>query len=105
MTKYEELKNKVLEELKNEENEIIFLKKDGSVRELKGTRNVEALPSEKRPTNNNVPNNATMIPVYDLDKDDWRGFNLLNLISINGKSYISLVEFAKEEKDNNENDQ
>ena len=59
-----------------------FWKKDGSIREAKGTTHPLLIPDDKRPKNNNQSpiTNHQSIPYYDLDRNDWRSFSITNFI-------------------------
>ena len=59
-----------------------FWKKDGSIREAKGTTHPLLIPEDKRPKNNNQSpiTNHQSIPYFDLDKQDWRSFNITHFI-------------------------
>ena len=59
-----------------------FWKKDGSIREAKGTTHPLLIPEDKRPKNNNQSpiTNHQSIPFFDLDKQDWRSFSITHFI-------------------------
>ena len=59
-----------------------FWKKDGSIREAKGTTHPLLIPEDKRPKNNNQSpiTNHQSIPYFDLDRNDWRSFNITHFI-------------------------
>ena len=60
-----------------------FWKKDGSIREAKGTTNPVLVPEDKRPKNTTPPSGGWgAIPYFDLDKNEWRSFSVLNFISL-----------------------
>ena len=58
-----------------------YFKKDGGIREARGTLDFSLIPEEHRPKTlsaaprDSAENYATF-PYYDLDKNDWRSFRL-----------------------------
>ena len=59
-----------------------FFKKDGSIREAVGTTNLLLIPDERKPKNtavDHVPNYST-ITFFDLQKSEWRSFNIASFI-------------------------
>ena len=62
-----------------------YFKKDGSYRPARGTTNLAILPYDKRPKDD--PSQAEKPPVYsvityfDLDKQEWRSFDVGNFAS------------------------
>ena len=58
-----------------------YWKKDGSIREARGTLNPALIPEDKRPKG---ASDGTHSPVsfcyFDLDKNEWRSFTLDNFI-------------------------
>lgn len=69
------------ESLRNGVVEFSYEKKDGTIREAKGTLNSEVYGKEHEPkgTGFEVPEN--IIKYYDLDKEGWRSFDFNKLIS------------------------
>ena len=61
-----------------------FWKKDGSIREAKGTTHPLFIPLDKKPTSDSSLKgraiNYGTINFYDLEKQDWRSFNITNFI-------------------------
>ena len=59
-----------------------FWKKDGSIREAKGTTHPLLIPLDKRPkgTDKMVHGKWSMVNYYDLDRNDWRSFNITHFI-------------------------
>ena len=57
-----------------------FKKLNGEIREAVGTTNLDKIPSEKHPTTNRTYSNDT-IRYFDLIKNEWRSFKILNFIS------------------------
>ena len=65
--------------------EFKYIKKDGSIREAKGTLNIDIMGSENAPKGslNNTSDKTTRY--YDLNSNGWRSFITDNLIEINTK--------------------
>ena len=58
-----------------------FWKKDGSIREAKATTHPLLIPLDKRPKGNQIINHKfETINYYDLDRNDWRSFNITHFI-------------------------
>ena len=58
-----------------------FWKKDGSIREAKGTTHPLLIPLDKRPKGEKaVSSQYSAISFFDLDKQDWRSFSITNFI-------------------------
>ena len=61
-----------------------YLKKDGSIRQARGTLDFSRIPEDKRPKENQMANdqmaNYSTFPYYDLDAAGWRSFRLDNFI-------------------------
>ena len=70
-----------------------FWKKDGTIREAKGTLNDLLIPLDKRPHMDlqHEPNYSA-IAFYDLDKNDWRSFSITHFIG-----FVSRWEISKKE--------
>lgn len=60
---------------------LAFFKKDGSVREMIGTTNLEYVPTEQHPKGGSVYS-ASVQKVYDLGLNEWRSFIKSNLMRI-----------------------
>lgn len=71
--------------LKNECATITFTKKDGTERVMRCTKNLDNIPSDKRPTGKVELSESENIRVFDMDKNEWRSFN---------KSSVKRVEFT-----------
>ena len=59
-----------------------FFKKDGSIREAVGTKDLRIIPKDKWPKGSDadhMPNYST-VAFFDLDKQEWRSFNICNFI-------------------------
>ena len=64
-----------------------YQKTDGTWRKALGTRNMEFIPEAKRPKNEPMPKptpmpNYAVIPYFDLQKQAWRSFSILQLFSM-----------------------
>lgn len=65
-----------------------YYKKDGTFRRTLGTRSPSLIPAEKLPRD--VLNNeegiwtdtAKAIPYFDLEKNEWRSFSVLNFVKL-----------------------
>lgn len=75
-----DLVNGLKQELYKREVKFSYLKKDGSVREARGTLNSEVYGKDNEPTGSVriIPENQ--IRYYDLDAQGWRSFLSENLI-------------------------
>ncbi|ARB06005.1 gp31.1 conserved hypothetical protein [Yersinia phage phiR1-RT] len=83
-------------------SEVVFEKKDGSIRVMKSTRDktvisglvgesvYESYINPEKPRAESVD----MIPVFDVEAKAWRGFSLDKLISINSTKIETLRELA-----------
>lgn len=63
---------------------VLFVKKDGTQRNIRCTTKEDLIPKSKRPKNEKprAHNNELNIPVFDLDKKDWRSFNVDTVESV-----------------------
>ena len=63
-----------------------YYKKDGTTRTALGTRSPSLIPVDKAPkcpqTNEEWEERAKAIPYFDLEKNEWRSFSVLNFISL-----------------------
>ena len=68
------------EALRNGVTHFIYVKKDGSLRVAKGTKNFDFIPSEDVPTGggNEIPDNIETY--YDVDKGAWRCLDINRLL-------------------------
>lgn len=57
-----------------------FEKRDGSIREMRCTTNELLIPRDKEPKNAHITINSDQVRVFDLDKKEWRSFNIQNLL-------------------------
>ena len=68
-----------------------FWKKDGSIREAKGTTHPVLIPLDKRPKGEKaVSSQYSAISFFDLDKQDWRSFSITNFIG-----FVTRYEIAE----------
>ena len=65
----------------HEQFRITFKKKDGSLRVMICTRDLSLIPPDKHPKGTGKVNYSSM-PVFDLEKNNWRSFSLDSLIDI-----------------------
>ena len=63
-----------------EQTKITFTKKDGSVREIKCT--LKNIPVYEKKTDRVKTPNDNILPVWDLDKKEWRSITIANITSI-----------------------
>lgn len=65
-----------------------YYKKDGTTRTALGTRSLSLVPTDKLPKGDMSDGAATQedsakaIPYFDLDKNEWRSFSVLNFNSL-----------------------
>lgn len=71
----------LLAELKSKIICVVFEKKDGSLREMKCTRNLELAPEAPVPQDPNSDTNTDIIRVYDVEAEGWRSFIVDNVKS------------------------
>lgn len=73
------------EALRNGVTHFIYVKKDGSLRVAKGTKNFDFIPSEDIPTGggNEIPDNIETY--YDVDRGAWRCLDINRLLWIAGR--------------------
>ena len=60
--------------LRDEEVTVFFEKKDGSMREMHCTLIENKIPSEKKPLGSGKSKNDEVLPVFDIEKQEWRSF-------------------------------
>lgn len=73
-----EFKEWLLGVLADDEITVTFTKKDGTEREMRCTRAPRIIPADMAPKSSSEEiGNA--IPVFDLDKSDWRSFIIENV--------------------------
>ena len=63
-----------------------YYKKDGTTRTALGTRSSVLIPTDKLPKcpqdNDKWEESAKAIPYFDLDKNEWRSFSVLNFVCL-----------------------
>lgn len=59
---------------------ITFTKKDGDVRSMLATRNAELITEDKKPKGSDKADNPDVLPVMDLELNEWRSFRLDSLL-------------------------
>ena len=65
-----------------------YFKKKGTTRQALGTRSLSLIPVDKLPKGDMSDDAATWednvkaIPYFDLEKNEWRSFNVLNFVSL-----------------------
>lgn len=65
-----------------------YYKKDGTIRTALGTRSLSLIPVDKLPKGDmsddasTWEDNVKAIPYFDLDKNEWRSFSVLNFVSL-----------------------
>lgn len=65
--------------------ELKFEKKDGSIREMKATLKKDLVLEYEKKTDKEKVVNEEVLPVFDLDKQEWRSFRLDSLSEIKFK--------------------
>ena len=62
---------------------ISFIKKStGELREMKCTKNMTLIPKDKIPNGSGRAVNENQVRVFDLEKNDWRSFDINTVQSI-----------------------
>lgn len=75
-----DLAKELKQELRKREVKFSYWKKDGSIREAKGTLNSEIYGKDNEPTGTGRPVPENQVRYYDLDAQGWRSFLAENLI-------------------------
>lgn len=81
--------------LSNGESQVVFEKADGTIRSMRCTRDKDVLPSDFELVPESQVKRAEsvdMLPVYDTEKEQWRGFSFEKLISVNGVKVEHLIQ-------------
>ncbi len=60
--------------LREQEVTVFFKKSDGTERELICTLSESQIPVEKLPKNTGKAKNEQVLPVFDVEKQEWRSF-------------------------------
>ena len=76
----EDLVKELKQELHKREVKFSYWKKDGSIREARGTLNSEVYGKDNEPTGSGRPVPENQVRYYDLDAQGWRSFLAENLI-------------------------
>jgi hypothetical protein len=71
-------KESITEELHKRILDIQFVKKDGSLREMRCTLKEEYLPTAKKESTKK--DNPDVLTVWDIDNDGWRSFIVKQLV-------------------------
>ena len=72
----EHTKESIRSLLKNDVLEVVFIKTDGSVREMKCTLQEKFVEAYDKKTDKVKPESDNVISVWDLDNNGWRSFKL-----------------------------
>lgn len=68
--------------LKNDVLEVVFIKTDGSVREMRCTLQEKVVEAYEKKTDKVKPENDSVVSVWDLDNNGWRSFKIDSIQSI-----------------------
>ena len=71
---------KLVDNIKKDVVDFKFIKKDGTIRTAKGTKNLNLVPKEKLPVGTKKTNIPNLITYFDIDKNSWRSFYLNKLV-------------------------
>lgn len=76
-------KDVLIKTLLKEVTTVTFTKKDGSIRVMNCTRNMNLIPAEFHPKTNDesTSESSDNIRVFDVDKQGWRSFNYNSIVS------------------------
>lgn len=74
------MSNNIRQLLRDREMFVKFEKRDGTIREMRCTTNELLIPNDKMPKQVHLTTNSDQIRVFDLDKKEWRSFNINNLL-------------------------
>ena len=80
--------------LSNGESQVVFEKADGTIRSMRCTRDSDSIPSDlvESTVKPARAESIDMLPVYDTEKEQWRGFSFEKLISVNGVKVEHLIQ-------------
>lgn len=82
-----QLEKELYEKLENfREVSFVFRKQDWTERKARGTRNLNYIPIDKHPKTIGPHPITTSINYFDLDKKEWRAFQIGRLLRIDGYS-------------------
>lgn len=65
---------------------ITFKKKDGTLRTMYCTKNLNTIPFENHPKGSSKPTSDNTITVFDLQLNEWRSFVVSNLVRLEYES-------------------
>ena len=82
----EEFREWLTELLSHSSPTISFVKKDGTTRIMKCTRDITNIPEEYHPKNETK--SGTSIRVFDLEKNEWRSFIAENITAIEYEQHV-----------------
>lgn len=68
--------------LKSETAVVSFKKKDGTIREMKCTLKEDVIKSYDKKTERVKEPNSEVLPVWDIDKGEWRSFRYDSISSV-----------------------
>jgi len=68
-------------EMQNGVVEFKYIKKDGTIREAKGTTNMDIIPKDQHPKGDTENYPEDIQRYYDIGEDGWRSFIKANLIN------------------------
>lgn len=73
-------RDSVIEFFRNHDKVFVrFEKTDGSIRDMTCTRNTDFIPIGKHPKGDIHKVNEEVLPVFDLEKNEWRSFRFDSL--------------------------
>jgi len=80
--KMEYTKQSIRSLLKNDVLEVVFIKTDGNVREMRCTLQEKFVEAYDKKTDKVKPENDSVISVWDLDNGGWRSFRVDSIQSV-----------------------
>jgi len=83
-----DLRNWLLKVLSNQTIELEFEKKDGSIREMTATLKEDRVIAYEKKTDKEKNTNENIIPVFDVDKQEWRSFRIDCLKKVNFEALV-----------------
>jgi hypothetical protein len=75
-------KDELLTVLRKQIAVVSFVKKDGTNREMRCTLNMSFIPQNKHPKSTVVSDYGDIIRVYDVEKNEWRSFDINNVFKM-----------------------
>lgn len=73
-------RDQIIEELKTGIKKFSFMKVDGTIREAKGTRNIDIIAEAGALPKGNSIENPDIVKYFDTDIGSWRSFKVDNFI-------------------------